>query len=69
MSALSDYAERVAEVRRKADVAIERSAVRAKQSAERLRSSHDTLRRGENAIARSLALFGARRRGLLDNPA
>jgi hypothetical protein len=64
MSAHSDYEKRAKQARRKVDEAIGLSAMRLVQSTERLRSSHEVLKRGVNAMARSLALLASRDRGV-----
>jgi hypothetical protein len=64
MSAHSDYERRANEARRKVDEVVEVSVARLAQSTERLQSSHEILKRGVDAMARSLALLASRGRGV-----
>jgi hypothetical protein len=64
MGAHSDHEKRANAARRKVDEAIEVSVARLVQSTERLQSSHEVLKRGANALARSLALLASRDRGV-----
>lgn len=63
IGAHSDYEKRANEVRREVDEAIELSAARLAQSTKRLQSSHEVLKRGVDAMARSLVLLASRDRG------
>jgi hypothetical protein len=60
MGAHSDFEKRANEARRKVEEAISLSASRMVQSTERLRSSHEVLKRGVDAMARSLEFLAKR---------